>query len=406
MTSRYEVLVEPRLTDSDSSARVFRTLDKIAEVEHFWKAQQETPDVQFNLYRKSCSHRGDANPYIVVIYRGREPSAILIGKVRRKSFSWPIGFWKLSAKANFIEFPRGALLGDSSPASCKVLIATVLRDLCEGLADVARFKGLTAESELYQQATRIPGLLSRDYVPHTMTRWGTTIPSNVEAIYKRFSSHRRSEIRRKIKKLYTDFPGGISVRRFDDSHGLERMIRDVEHVAAVSHQRSIDSRFADSTYMSGLLKEQIEENIVRCFVLYIEERPIAFWVGVLFDSTFYGRYMAHDPEYNYYSPGIFLTMNVIERFCEGREDRVTYVDYGTGDYPYKEWLCDCKHQESFVHLFAPNLSGFLLNSFRTPMVAIDHAARGLASRVNLLHQARKLRRFLSHDSRVLHKNVA
>jgi SAM-dependent methyltransferase len=379
------------------AVRLFRTFEGICELRGPWKAWQRVHDVDFELYEKIRSWDGvEVSPYVIVLYDNERPVTILVGKVGKNDLSWRTGFWTLKPKANVIEFPRGSLLGDSRVENCRVLVDAIIRGLGRGHGDVAVFKGLESGTTFCNEALKTPGFISRDHVARWRTHWGMTVPSSLEAFYLRFSSHRRSEIRRKMRTFLAACSDGLSIRLFRDPIELEVMVGHLETVANKSFQRRLGGGFRDSEHIRELLRAQAERGLLRCFVLFNRETPIGFWLGLRYGVTFSGQYMAHDRAYNRFSPGIFLTMKVIEQFCGAAADeRVSFIDYGTGDYPYKEWLCDQKHKEAFVHVFAPTFKGALLNALRTPAVASDKVARDLAARANLLNRARKIQRLAS-----------
>jgi hypothetical protein len=87
----------------------------------------------------------------------------------------------------------------------------------------------------------------------------------------------------------------------------------------------------------------------------------------------------------------------MEQFCAQRTgDRVSYIDFGIGDFPYKTWLCDDQFEQATVHIFARSRKGIYLNALRTPLAAFDQTVRRGAARFGMLNGIRKLRRAVAH----------
>jgi CelD/BcsL family acetyltransferase involved in cellulose biosynthesis len=141
--------------------------------------------------------------------------------------------------------------------------------------------------------------------------------------------------------------------------------------------------------MRKRLHLKAEKGWLRAYVLYIGDRPCAFWVGTLYCQEFHSDFMGYDPDYSKYSPGMYLINQVIESFCNSNEE-IAAIDFGLGDAQYKEILGDVQWQDACAYVFAPTLRGLALNAMRTPIMAIDRAGRQALGRVKLLSKLKKL----------------
>jgi Acetyltransferase (GNAT) domain len=376
-----------------STVKIFRDFDW-DDIREQWREWAQEPVSDPDMFRTMNPWHSDAvTPYVLALYDEDCPEAILIGRNQQARFHIKVGPSRIQLPARIINFIYGGALGDLCPHNCRLLILEVLRSLREGEADVATFTGIPARSALYQQLLACPGLFGRDHVPDVVNRWGTAVPENPEDLYRRFSSHRRLEVRRKMRKFAASFAATFKVRCFHDPADLPSVVRDVEEVAKKSFQRTLGSGFIDSPSSRQWLSALAKGRILRCFILYINHTPVAFWIGSLYKGVFHGNYMAHDPKYSRHSPGVFLMMDVIEGFCTRRNaDVVSYIDYGIGDFPYKTWMCDDKLEQADLHIFASTFKGLYLNAVRTPLAALDRVARKTAANAGVLDQIRKLRR--------------
>src|SRR6266404_9117806 len=106
------------------------------------------------------------------------------------------------------------------------------------------------------------------------------------------------------------------------------MIRDVEDVAKKAWQRLRGGGFIGTEHMRKRLHLAGCKGWLRAYILYVENRPCAFSLGTLYGDTFYWDFTGYDPQYDRYSPGVFLFMRMLEDLCP---QSVKLVDFGFGE---------------------------------------------------------------------------
>src|SRR5208283_3583735 len=107
-------------------------------------------------------------------------------------------------------------------------------------------------------------------------------------------------------------------------------------VAKKTYQRGLRVGFADSAGVRKRLELCARKGWLRAYLLYLGDRPVAFWIGTLCGETFLSEYMSYDPELRQFSPGMVLIMRVIEGFCnKANGDIVKELDFGPGHAEYK-----------------------------------------------------------------------
>jgi len=286
-------------------------------------------------------------------------------------------------------FVYGALRGNPSRENCESMVSEILRSLSKGEADVAYLNFLRRESDLCRLATKKPGLLSRDYIRISQPHFAAVLPATVEEFYGGLSPGSRWQAKSKQKKLLKDFAGAVRTRCFRELAELDNMIEDVEQVARKSYQRGLGVGFIDCPDTRERLRLKAERGWLRAYVLYVSERPCAFWIGDINRSTFGSDYLAYDAEFGKYSPGMFLILKVIEGFCDGNRDGVTEVDFATGYAQYKAVLANREWSEVSVYIFAPSFKGISLNIVRSFIGAIDRALKRALVHTKLLQRIKK-----------------
>jgi hypothetical protein len=388
---------EPSLTDNRisegsrrdrESVRILRSAAEIEEVRETWKSWQYHPNSDIDFFLAVNRLRPQIlRPHVVMLYRDGRPDAMLIGRIVNEQIDLKVGYKTILApRTRTLRILHNGFLGNLSPANSEVLVSEILNTLRGGESDLAVLSHVRVDSPIYQAATKVPGFLSRDFFPQLQLHRSTTIPATVEDFHRRLSHKVRKNS--KWKRLHRDFPGGIRIDCIRGSGGLERMIRDVEEIASKTYQRGLGVGFKDHAETRELLRLDAENGRLRAFILYLADRPCAFWLGTVYQGTFHGDYVGYDPEYGRYALGMFLMMRVIEGFCEGSHD-VAQIDFGLGDAEYKEILGNCTSQEGSLCIFAPNLRGMGLNVRRTPVLLVDRLATAVLTRTRLIAKIKR-----------------
>jgi GNAT acetyltransferase-like protein len=376
--------------ETRACVRVLRTLPKVEDIRHVWESWPGNRDSDIDSYLAFLrSSPGAVRPHVLVVYRGGRPDAILVGRIDRGRIVCRVGYLSVSPRAQIMCFVYGALRGNPSNENCELLVNEILRSLSKGEADAAYMNFLREDSELCRLAITRPSLLSRDYVRITQPHFAATVPATVEEFYRGLSPGSRWQAKSKQKKLLKDFAGAVRIRCFRDRAELDNMIEDVEQVARKSYQRGLGVGFIDCPDTREWLRLRAEMGWLRAYVLYLSERPCAFWIGDINWSTFRSDHLAYDAEFANYSPGMYLVMKVIEGFCDGNREGVTEVDFALGHAQYKEVLGNREWSESLVYMFAPTLKGISLNVVRSLIVGMDQIIKKALARTNLLQKVKK-----------------
>lgn len=372
---------------------VGRNLCDVAGLREIWSRWQWHPNSDIDHYLTVLhSMDPDTKPLVLTVYRSGTPQAMLVGRLESGKLSLRIGYKDLcTLKIRKMVFIYGGWLGDCSLENSKMFMQAICEVLRRGEADVAFINSISVGSPLYLAATEFQPFLVRDHAPVVETHRSMKISADPKGIDHILSPKVRKNLGWQARKLIKDFAGNVQLRCFRQPTEVQRMLRDLEEVARKTYQRRLGVGFIDTSLMRQRLAFASEKGWLRTYVLYIGEQPCAFWSGTLYQQTFHSDFMGYDPEYSKYSPGMFVIMEVIKEFCQAKgEDKVAEVDFGLGDAQYKTVLGNTEWCEASIYLFAPTLSGFGLNLFRTPTALVNHFAKNLLERTMLLQKAKTI----------------
>lgn len=386
----------------DVEIRIARSAAEVESLREPWTewGGHRDSDIDFVLMIIE-SYPEALRPQVIAVYRHGKPDAILIGRLEEKRLSFKVGYLSLlRPKARCLTFVYGALRGNASAENTRVLVGEVINCLKHDEADIALFECVPTESALYRLGLKLPSFLIRDTAPAVQGHEAMKIPTNVDEVYQRMSSDRRIELRRRVRKLQAHAGGAPRIVCYTQLSDIELLFQDVEEVAKKTYQRGLGAGFADTTPIRRRLELGARQGWLRANVLYLGDRPVAFWIGMLYRGTFVSEYLGYDPEFRKLSPGMVLIMRVIEGFCSRTNgDNVKELDFGLGHAEYKAVLSSRSWMEGSVFIFSPTWKSLFLKVLRTSILLVDGIARNtLASTTYFSHVKKWWRDRLSRNA--------
>jgi len=375
---------------NEASVRILKEIAELEEIRTAWESWPGNRDSEMESYLSFLrSNPSTIRPYVLVVYRSGRPDAILVGRIDAGRISCRLGYLRLDLPAKILYFVYGAFRGNESREISALLVARILESLRLGDADVAYMNYLRDDSELLRLCVEKPSLLCKDYVRLHQPHFATTLPSSAVEFYRGLSSNARWQAKNKEKRLLKEFAGDVRIHCFREIADLDTLINDVEKVAKTSYQRGLGVGFSESPLMRQGLGLKAERGWLRGYVLYLGGEPSAFWIGDINDGTFGSDYLGYSAEMGKHSPGMYLTLKVIEGFCQNSCEGVRAIDFATGHAQYKEVLSNQQWNEISVHIFAPTPKGIALNLSRTSIAGLDQLVKKALSRTGLLRRIKK-----------------
>ena len=379
---------------SCTTVKVYRTVEGLEELRERWSAWPGTRDSDLDALLTICQTSPDVlAPHVIVVCRDGNPVSLLAGKLSRRQFEFRVGYLSLfKPLVNAIIVPYGGLRGDSSPETCRAIIAEVIKSLRNHEADLALFDHLPTDSALFQAAKGGPAFLLRDHIPSVQLHWVMQLPEGVEALYASLSYNQRQHFRKTARKLRRSFPEAVRIGRLQSPTDLDRMIPDIEEIAQKTYQRKLGVGFNTSSALVDFLRMEAEKGWLRAYVLYLNDKPCAFWIGAVYKQTFHSDFTGFDPQYTQHAPGTCLLTEILEELCTAG---VSTVDFGFGDNAYKERISTAAKGEATVHVFAASRKGIGLCTARALTSFLHEPARAFLQKTNLTQKVKKAWRSLA-----------
>lgn len=373
---------------SDVEVRILRSLEELEALRPVWETWPGNRDSDIDFYQLVVRNNPESKrPHVLVVYRGGRPDAMLVGRLDSTRLDRVrIGYIRVRPRVDVLYFVYGALRGNPSRENSELLVQEICKSLAAGEADLAYLNFLIEGSPLLQIAKTAPPAPCQDRYQSSQVHFTRSLPSSV-AEFRRGLSKRLLRFLRG-NKLATDYPGAVKLRCFRDASELDELVSDAEAVARTSYQRGLGVGFKDTSEERIRLQLKAMKGWLRAYVLYIGAKPAAFWIGDINDGVFGSDYLAFDPVFSRYSPGMYLMLRAMEDLYS-LTSRVTSIDFATGKAEYKEMLSDKSWIETSIFIFAPSIKGISLNILKSIATYSDHMLKVVLEKVGLLHRIKK-----------------
>jgi hypothetical protein len=372
------LVTEPRAKSNQFKGEIIRDLCEIKSLEAVWKCWQETRDSNFDFFSGMVRSRGyHCRPHVIVLNRHGRPDAVLVGLRERKKVPFNLCAVTIcQPEVNVLEFVYGGLLGNASKENCMALIQSVIRSLADGEADMAVWEQLDVRSPLYPCALRLPSLVLRDHSHCLQDHWFMNCPKSLDSFLSSLGPTQRSKLSRKYRKVLNGFGKRSRVRSFQTSRELEEAVRDMDEIARKSVKRRLGFGFVVDPDTREQFRVESARGWLRIYILYLDEKPVAFWKGTLYNRCLKADHVGFDQTWSAFSPGIFLLLNILDKL---QDDDVETIDLGCGTNQFRQCFGDERRPEARIQICAPNLAGLQLNFLNT----LSHRATRLARHPSL-----------------------
>ena len=237
-----------------------------------------------------------------------------------------------------------------------------------------------------QIAARFPGQLlglRQDFRRHYID-----MSDSFEDYMARFSGKTRSTLRRKARKLAKD-AGDYTVSEYRTPSEVEQFLQSALPLSAKTYQaRLLDAGLPDTREAQSEMFAAAEGDRMRCFLLSIGTRPIAYLSLPVAGRTLIYAHLGYDPEFARLSPGTVLQLEALERLFA--EQRYACFDFTEGEGAHKAMFgTDSVQCASFV-LLAPTLANRTLLGARGAFDGAVSGAKALAERTGALAKFRSV----------------
>jgi len=371
--------------DLKSALRTIRSMGELETLREIWKSWPGTRESDLDFFSSVVRSRGnDCRPHVIVLSRDERPDAILVGLSERTKIPVKLGQITIcQPQVNVLEFVHGSLRGTASDENCAALVQQVMRWLDQGEADLVLWEQLDVDSPLYSYMLRSQRFPLRDHFLCPDDRWIMNFPKGLDAFLSSLCRSQRSKLHRKYQKVLNYFAGRIRVVQFRTGTDLDSAVSVMEEIASKSEKRRSGFGFFDTPQVREQMAIAARGGWLRIYVLYLEDKPSAFWMGTLYDRCLQADHVGYDPVWARFSPGIFLFLNILESL---QNADIETIDFGRGGSQLKQCFGALRRVEACAHIYASTVRGLQLSL----LSAATHRATTLGRRIYCKEWAKRL----------------
>ncbi|MGH7803853.1 MAG: GNAT family N-acetyltransferase [Candidatus Binatia bacterium] len=376
---------------AESGVRILRTVRDVSANATEWRGLETTPATYLDGYLGGLDHDGAARPFAMLVGPEGAATALAAGRYEERRRPLRLGYWRfLGPRARCLTFEPGAIVGDLSREQSATIVRALYTALERGEADMALVRELRLDAPLFEALSSFPAPRFRDRNPVVNVRWMIEFPESPEAPLA-MSAHTRKHLRYYTNRLQRKYGDRLRVESWTRPADLARLMADAEAVARTTYQRKIGVGFRDDVAARARIRLEMERGFFRSYLVYLDGRPGAFWMGSRFGDTYYSGDTGYDPALRVDRVGELLLARMLEALR--KEAGLRWFDFGFGDSDYKRRYSTHSFEEATVAMFAPTARGALLNVAQSTVRGVNRAVKSTAERLELLDWIRsRLRR--------------
>jgi len=376
-----------KIQQNDYTVQIIKIPEEVEKIRDFWTKTLWHPEADIDVYLTSLKLDPElVRPHLVTLSKNGQLSAIVLGRIRDMRFAWNIGYKTVhTTPARSLEILYGGLLGELSHSCCTILLNRLINSLYLGDADILSFNSLKLGTPMHQLTSSSPFLYRDHFSPHNM-HWQLDLPNTFDEWLRKLSKSTRRGIRVTSKRLKKEFGDKLQIRCLRHRGEIDLLMSDIEKIASKTYHRGLGQGFIDNALMRATTEHYLRHQWQLAYILYIDDKPCAFWNGLRYGKTFFAMYTGYVPEYRELNLGTFLLAKIIEEACMDQD--IKTIDFGFGDAEYKRRYSNQNWHESSVHIFAPTFKGLRLKGMRTLTAGVDQSAKRVLGRLEILQRVK------------------
>lgn len=203
------------------------------------------------------------------------------------------------------------------------------------------------------------------YIPNRYQRFFIDLDMTLEDYLQKFSTKSRSTLKRKVNKFAKFSGGGIDWREYVRPQEVKDFYRFAREISEKTYQEKLfDAGLPKSERFQRQMLEFAEQNRVRAYLLFHNEKAIAYLYLPVSSMSLIYQHLGYDQEYAKWSPGTVLQWLVIEKLFEDRQFEL--FDFTAGEGTHKEFFATGSEVCADIY--------FVERSFKNSVIIISHCA--------------------------------
>lgn len=345
---------------------VARNLEQIEAIRPLWNHLQNgeprpVPNADIDRYVSFINaHGDDVEPRVLLLKRDGRPIAMIIARIEKQQLKFTLGyktFFKPSLKSLTVVY--GGVLGQPDEDVCSLLAGELVSKLRSRDVDVVHFNYLRTDTIFYQTLQKIPGFSLRGHPSKADEHWHMPVPKDMNKFYLRFSRKRRYNLRRVVRLFEKEYPSERALVKYSTEADVDDFLAAAAEMSSKTYQTALGVGVVADEQTTSLMRAAAKHGWFHGHVLFADDKPCAFQLGLRYRGIYYMVKIGHDPAFQAHSPGTVLFLRVLESLCG--DNSISSVDFYFGDAWYKRQYGTEHWPEASVHVFAARPHLIFLN---------------------------------------------
>jgi CelD/BcsL family acetyltransferase involved in cellulose biosynthesis len=220
------------------------------------------------------------------------------------------------------------------------------------------------------------------------------IQASFDAYLEQLGSRSRADLRANRRRFMVGVGTAHRTRCFRTRGDVAEFVAHASEVSRKTYQyRLLSAGLRDQEALERCYGITAGLGWFRSYVLYVDDKPIAFQVGHIYAGRYYAQEIGYDPVWAPHHVGIFLHTEIIADLA-ALNGGVTEFDFGNGDNLHKQRLSTDSAREGYFYLIRADFSGSVLAHSMVAVAKVSSALGALLERFGLRKKTRDLLRRL------------
>ncbi len=220
------------------------------------------------------------------------------------------------------------------------------------------------------------------------------VADSFEGYLKHLGGRTRADLRTNRKRFIAHVERNYRTRCFRSNADVPEFLADAMEVSKGTYQyQLLGSGLREREALERCYLGAARLGWFRSYVLYANEKPVAFQVGCVYRGRFHAQEIGYDPEWARHHVGIFLHTEIITDLAASNGE-VTEFDFGNGDNLHKERLSTGSRLEGYFYLIPTGFKNGLLVRLMRATHKISSMLGAVLGRFGIRRKTRDLLRKL------------
>jgi Acetyltransferase (GNAT) domain len=208
---------------------------------------------------------------------------------------------------------------------------------------------------------------------------------------KRFSSRRRKHFHQALRRLAAASGGAIDWREYRHPSDMQVFYSLAREVSQTTYQEKlVDAGLPATDTFRHQLAEMAERDSVRGYILFLDQRPIAYQYCPSSGTVITCERIGYDPAYRQHSPGLVLLLLMLESLFAAKCFDI--FDLGKGEYAYKETMATSSVPGADIYYFRRTIPNLFLVLCHATFESCSTTMSSISERLGLRQKLKRLLR--------------